>query len=216
MVTCGDAPVISASRLARLQGARLYLLHVMESASTGNRRLVRDFRDGTETTADTDYERTIAQALEETYRDDLSDIVHEIRVAAGYPWEEILRWSGEVDTDLIVLGPHSTRAEEKGVVRNAGRVGSTVENVITRETAPVMVVNRPASQDQLAFQRILVPVDFSRSCECAVVFAATLASAFPQPVVCVSYDPGAPRPEIQRERLHGRCGLCEKSARVLL
>ncbi len=62
MVTTGDAPVISAARLARLQGARLYLLHVMESASTGNRRLVRHFRDGTETIADADYERAIAQA----------------------------------------------------------------------------------------------------------------------------------------------------------
>jgi hypothetical protein len=76
MVTTGDAPVISASRLVRQQGARLYLLHVMESASTDDRRLVRHFRTGTETGRRcTDYERTIAQALEETYGADLSDIV---------------------------------------------------------------------------------------------------------------------------------------------
>jgi len=39
----------------------------------------------------------------------------------------------------------------------------------------VMVVNRPAPKDQLQFQRVLVAVDFSRSCECAVCFAAELA-----------------------------------------
>ena len=195
MVTTGDAPVISASRLARQQGARLYLLHVMESASTDDRRLVRHFRTGTETVADTDYERTIVQALEKTYMANLSDISHEIRVTAGFPWEEILRWSTEIDTDLSVLGPHSTRAEKKGVVRIAGRVGSTVEHVIIRETAPVMVVNRPASSDQLTFQRVLVAVDFSRSCECAVVFAARLASHFRSRLVVFHMIPVPPAPK---------------------
>ncbi|MCB2145798.1 MAG: universal stress protein [Deltaproteobacteria bacterium] len=175
IVTTADAPVISAVRLARQQDARLYLLHVMESASTENRRLIRHFETGAEMIADADYEQTIRHTLEKTYRDELADIRHEIRVAAGYPWEEILRWAKAIGTDLIVLGPHSTRAEEKGVVRIAGRVGSTVENVVTRETCPVMVVNRPAQKDQLQFQRMLVAVDFSRSCECAVCFAAELA-----------------------------------------
>ncbi len=175
IVTTTDAPVISAVRLARQQDSRLYLLHVMESASTENRRLIRHFETGAEMIADADYEQTIRHRLEKTYRDELADIPHEIRVAAGYPWEEILRWAKAIGTDLIVMGPHSTRAEEKGVVRIAGRVGSTVENVVTRETCPVMVVNRPAQKDQLHFQRMLVAVDFSRSCECAVCFAAELA-----------------------------------------
>ena len=175
IVTTGDAPVISAARMARQQAARFYLLHTMESASTENRRLVRHFETGVEMIADADYAHAIGQRLEKTYKADLSDIPYEIRVTAGYPWEEILRWAREIDTDLVVLGPHSTRAEEKGVVRVAGRVGSTVENVVIRETCPVMVVNRPEIDDQLRFQRVLVAVDFSRSCECAVCFAAELA-----------------------------------------
>ena len=191
IVTTADAPVISAARMARQQGARLYLLHVMESASTENRRLVRHFETGVEMTADADYENCIRQVLEKTYKDDLSDIPHEVRVTTGFPWEEILRWAKEIDTDLIVLGPHSTRAEEKGVVRIAGRVGSTVENVVTRETCPVMVVNRPAEKNQLRFQRVLVAVDFSRSCECAVSFAAKLATCYHSRLSVVSYDPGA-------------------------
>ena len=134
LLTTTDAPVISAARMARQQGARLYLLHVMESASTDERRRVRHFESGEEIIADTDYEDRIGKLLEKTYRDELSGIPHEIRVTTGFPWEEILHWANAIDTDLIVLGPHSTRAQEKGVVRIAGRVGSTVENVVTRET----------------------------------------------------------------------------------
>ena len=176
IVTTADAPVISAARLARQQGARLYLLHVMASASTQNRRLIRHFETDAEITADADDEDSIRQALQKTYKDDLSDIPYEIRITAGFPWEEILRWAREIDTDLIVLGPHSTRAEDKGVVRVAGRVGSTVEKVITREPCPVMVVNRTADKDQLLFQRVMVAVDFSRSCECAVILGTKLAT----------------------------------------
>ena len=199
IVTTGDAPVISAARLARLPDARLYLLHVMESASTENRRLIRHFDTGADMIADADYEQAIRQRLEKTYKKALSDIPHEIRVTIGYPWEEILRWAREIDTDLVVLGPHSTRAEEKGVVRVAGRVGSTVENVVTRETCPVMVVNRTAPNDQLRFQRVLVAVDFSRSCECAVSFAAALAKHFGSRLMVFHMIPVLPFPKYTRD-----------------
>ncbi len=198
MITTADAPVLSAARMARQQGARLYLLHVMESASTDNRRLVRHFETGAEMIADADYEHCIRQALEKTYKDDLSGIPHEVRITAGFPWEEILRWAKEVDTDLIVLGPHSTRAEEKGVVRIAGRAGSTVENVVTRESCPVMVVNRPADKGQLLFQRVLVAVDFSRSCECAVGLAAKLARHYRSRLFAFHMIPVPPIPKYTR------------------
>ena len=129
----------------------------------------------------------------------MSDVPHEIRVTIGYPWEAILRWAREIDTDLVVLGPHSTRAEEKGVVRVAGRVGSTVENVVTRETCPVMVVNRTAPNDQLRFQRVLVAVDFSRSCECAVSFAAALAKHFGSRLMVFHMIPVPPFPKYTRD-----------------
>ena len=198
MITTADAPVLSAVRMARQQGARLYLLHIMESASTDNRRLVRHFVTGAEMIADADYEQCIRQALEKTYKDDLSGIPHEVRITAGFPWEEILSWANQIDTDLIVLGPHSTRAEEKGIVRIAGRVGSTVENVVTRETCPVMVVNRPAEKDQMRFQRVLVAVDFSRSCECAVGFAAKLATHFHSRLFAFHMIPVPPVPKYTR------------------
>lgn len=198
MVTIADASVISAARIARQQDARLYLLHVMESASTENRRLIRHFESGKQMIADADYEDSIRQALEETYKDELSGISHAWRVTAGFPWEEILRWAKEIDTDLIVLGPHSMRAEEKGVVRIAGRVGSTVENVITRESCPVMVVNRPAKKNQLLFQRVLVAMDFSRSCDCVASFAVKLATHYRSRLFALHMIPVPPIPKYTR------------------
>ncbi|WP_319524994.1 universal stress protein [uncultured Desulfosarcina sp.] len=175
-VTTPDAPVVTAARLARQHHARLYLLHVMESASTENRRWIRHYETGMEMIAGTEYEQTVGRVLRRTYRDSISGEEAAVRVTAGFPWEGILHWAREIDADLIVLGPHSTRAMEKGVVRIAGLVGSTVENVVIRETCPVMVVNHPANTQQLRFERVLIPVDFSRSCECAVCFAARLAA----------------------------------------
>jgi nucleotide-binding universal stress UspA family protein len=195
MVSAADAPVITAARMARRNDARLFLLHVMESASTENRRLVRHFRTGAELIADSPYIEAIRQSLDGVYGDDMAALAHEVRITAGYPWQEILAWSKDVEADLIVLGPHSTRAEEKGVVRVAGRVGSTVENVVTRETCPVMIVNQATDDDQLRFQRVLVPVDFSRSCECAICFAAKLATRFHSRVTAFHMLPVPPIPK---------------------
>jgi nucleotide-binding universal stress UspA family protein len=199
VVTTVDASVRTATRMARRLGARLYLLHVMESDSIDDRRLVRDFKSGAKRVADADYEQSVRRSLQRVYRDDLSAVSHEIRVAAGFPWEEILRWSAKIDADLIVLGPHSTRAQEKGVVRIAGSVGSTVEQVVTRETCPVMIVNQAASEDQLRFGTVLIPVDFSRSCECAVCFAARLASRRYRRLLVFHMMPVPPVPKYSRE-----------------
>jgi nucleotide-binding universal stress UspA family protein len=200
-VTARDAPVVSAARMARRHGARLYLLHVMESASEANRRLIRHFESGEEMTADPDYARCLGRALQRTYQEDLADIAHEVGIGTGFPWEEILRWAKAVDSDLIVLGPHSTRAQEMGVVRVSGRIGSTVENVVTRETSPVMVVNRPAEPERLLFRRVLVAVDFSRSCECAVCFAARLAACCHSSLTVFHMIPVPPFPKYSRADL---------------
>ena len=199
MVSTVDAPVITAARLARQHDAKLFLLHVMESASTDNRRLVRHFQTGEELLADADYANAVHQMLDITYRQILADISYDIRITVGFPWQEILIWGRTVDSDVILLGPHSSRAEEKGVVRIAGRVGSTVENVITRETCPVMIVNQPASDDQLGFQRILVATDFSRSCESAVRFAARLATQYTSQLVVFHMLPVPPVPKYTRD-----------------
>ncbi len=78
--------------------------------------------------------------------------------------------------DLIVLGPHSGRAEEKGVARTSGTIGSTVEGVIMRERCPVMIVNRAMSKERLKFKKVMVSTDFSKSCAYAFRFASKICA----------------------------------------
>lgn len=199
LVLTPDPPVLAAAGLARQEQASLLLLHIMESASTEDRRRVRHFETNEELMAYPAYEAAVRQQLETTYQNELSDVAYEVCVCCGFPWQEILARARRIDCDLIVLGPHSSRAEERGVVRIVGRVGSTVENVITREGCPVMIVNRSMPQPDLSFRRLLVGIDFSSSCECAVRFAATMASHYPCAIFLMHMIPVPPYPKYSRD-----------------
>jgi len=179
VLTGMDSPVLTALKIAEQNHAKLYILHVLESISIENRHLIKHFKTGEDIMTTIDYEKSVKTHLKKIYRDAFQrSLNYEIRVVPGFPWEEILRWSTEKNADLIVLGPHSTRAEEKNVVRVIGKIGSTVEGIIRRESCPVMIVNPSISKKPLAFERILVGIDFSRSCECALCFAVEFARRY--------------------------------------
>jgi nucleotide-binding universal stress UspA family protein len=179
MLTDKDTPVLTAAKIAEQNNAKLYILHVLESASSENRQLIKHFRTGEDILTTTDYENSVKTHLYKMYKEMFQSSLHyEIRVAPGFPWEEILRWAREKHTDLIVLGPHSTRAEEKKVVRVVGKIGSTVEGVMMRENCPVMIVNPSILKTAAAFKKIVVGIDFSRSCECALCFAVEFARKY--------------------------------------
>jgi len=122
-----DATVLTAARIAEKNNGKLHIIHVLESASTQNRRLIKHFKTGEEIVTGAEYdEKAVTEEIKKVYDDVLKSCEnYEIRVIPGFPWEEILRWARQMGTDLIVLGPHSTRAEEKGVVRVVGKIGST-------------------------------------------------------------------------------------------
>jgi len=178
-VTVCDAPVLTAARIAQQNNAKLHIIHVLESASADNRHLVKHFKTGEEISTGAAYEEAVMEEIKKVYVEVLKSYGnYEIRVTSGFPWEEILRWARQISADLIVLGPHSTKAEEKGVVRVVGKIGSTVEGVIMRENCPVMIVNPSIQKEGLTFKRILVGIDFSRSCECALCFAVKLGQEY--------------------------------------
>lgn len=199
MIKTCDAPVLTAAGLARQSQASLFILHVMESASTSDRHIVRHFETGVEQIADETYENHLGKVLKETYADCLASIPHEIFITAGFPWEEILKWSRRLDCDLITIGHHSSRAKEKGVIRFSGGVGSTTENVVTREQCPVMIVNQSIPQNTSTFRKALVCVDFSKSCECAVCFAARFERHFGCKLILFHMIPVPPYPKYSRE-----------------
>lgn len=199
MVTVCDSQVLAAAQIAKQNHAKLYILHVLESASAENRHLIKHFKTGEEIATNANYEKTVKEEINKVYVEVLKpSINYEIRVTPGFPWEEILRWTRGTGTDLIVLGPHSTRAEEKGVVRVIGKIGSTVEGVIMHENCPVIIVNPSIQRERLKFKRILVSIDFSKSCECALYFAVKLARKYGSKLFLFHMLPVPPVPKYSR------------------
>jgi len=199
VLTVMDTTILTAAKIAEQNNSKLYILHVLESTSTENRHLTKHFRTGEDIITTIDYENSVKKQLENNYKDTFhSWLNYEIRVAPGFPWEEILRWAREKNTDLIVLGPHSKRAEELKVVRVIGKIGSTVEGVIMRENCPVMIVNPSIFKKPLTFKRILVGIDFSRSCECALCFAVKFAKKYRSKLFLFHMIPVPPLPKYSK------------------
>jgi len=199
LITVCDAPVSTAAQIAEQNNAKLHILHVLESASAENRHVIKHFRTGKDIITGAEYEGTVKEQINKTYSEVLKPSVnYEIRVTTGFPCEEILRWSREISLDLIVIGPHSTRAEEKGVIRVVGKVGSTVEGVIMRENCPVMIVNPSVQKESLKLKRVLVSIDFSGSCECALFFAVKLAQNYGSKLFLFHMIPIPPFPKYSR------------------
>jgi|GEM_PF-224930 len=195
-VTERDSLVETAAHLVAASHGRLFILHVLESASTRNRRRVKHYATGEDLQSDKDYEGKIYQQLLVAHQAAINTAsVSHVRVVTGYPWEEILRWARHDHADLIVMGPHSGRASQKGVVRVVGQVGSTVEGVIRREKCPVMIVNPHLPGPSASFKRILVGIDFSAACECALCFAGRLAKFYGANVFAFHMIPIPPYPK---------------------
>ena len=173
--TC-DAPVTAALELAKKNNGHLRILHVLESASSHKRHLVKHFKTGEELENSREYEQEVVEAIRNVYADYFSSFSnYDIIVTIGYPFEVILLRAREIEADLIVIGPHSSRAQEKGEVRIKGKVGSTVEGVIINECCPVMIVNQQVLHHKLQFKRLVLGIDFSKSCLCAFRYALKLA-----------------------------------------
>lgn len=200
-VTVPDAPVLTGIRIAESYGARINILHVLESASTANRLAVRHFHTGQNISVTPVYVDQVESKIRQTYERFLkTDIQTEVLVCTGYPWEEILRRSKRFDADLVALGPHSNRALKKGLVRSPHRMGSTVQDVVARETCPVMIVSESGKAVQPDFKKIVVGIDFSVASECALCFSARMARTIGAKVYPFFMIPVMPYPKFTRQQ----------------
>jgi len=179
LLEASDGAVHCAIELCKRTGGRLLAMHVLESSYSGIfRQFVRDFKTGQERVVSPEYRDRTRKALAARWSPVLGPGRNcELEIVAGIPWVEILRVARKEKADLIVLGAHGQGAAEKGVARQTGTVGSTAEGVIMGAACPVLIVNRSLREEQLGFRKIAVGVDFSRSCEHAVRFAARVARA---------------------------------------
>jgi nucleotide-binding universal stress UspA family protein len=190
-----DAPVLTALRIAEQNDAQLSILHVLESGTAKERHLVKHFRTGEDIVVSGEYEETVKNEIEKSCSGALeSGGNYTIKVTSGFPWKEILRLAKKDKTDLILLGPHTGRAKELGVVRTKGKIGSAVQGVIMHERCPVMITNRNISEEKLKFKQIVIGTDFSESCKNALLFAIKLAQTHDSKVFIFHMAPVPPCP----------------------
>jgi nucleotide-binding universal stress UspA family protein len=196
-ITYRDEPVLAAARIARENNAKLNVIHVLESSSTKNRDIVKHFQSGKEILTSEAYETSVKVEMGKIYAEWLHNKDnYEIKVVTGFPWHEIVKYAREVHSDLIVIGPHASGAQEKGV---AGKIGSTVEGVIKRERCPVMIVNIINPSRAPVYRNVLVGVDFSKSCACAVIFAEKLVNVHGGKLIIFHMVPVPPDPNYSQD-----------------
>jgi nucleotide-binding universal stress UspA family protein len=190
------APVLAALKIAGQSNAQLSILHVLESETTSNRHVVKDFQTGERIAASAEYKETVKREISKRCADLLeSDVAYKIEVVTGFPWKEILKLAKKEKSDLILMGPHTERAKELGVIRVKGRIGSTVQGVVMHERCPVMIVNRAVPDGKLKFKSIVVGTDFSESCKNALLFAIRLAQWYDSKICLFNMAPVPPCPQ---------------------
>jgi nucleotide-binding universal stress UspA family protein len=191
-----DESVLTASRIAQHSHADLHILHVLESDAAIYRNYVKHYKTGEEVVGNEAYHQEVKQALYENCRAEIAPLDKmNIRISVGVPWMEILRWAREMSVDLIVLGSRIGKVAdgERAAVR--ATVGSTADGVIRHERCPLMICSRPITQKKVAFEKILVGIDFSPSCVCAFQFALKLAQKRGSKLCLFHMLPVPPQPE---------------------
>jgi len=180
LVAC-DAAVVTALEIARQNQGRLFVMHVLEPSyfhECGPLDSVKDFKTGEETAVSHEYKEAVKEELDKKCAGILRPYGnYQIDIAYGRPSIEIRRWARKFGADLIVLGPHAGKPEEEKELIGIP-IGNTVEDVIMHATSPVMIVNRLIPKERLDFKKMMVCIDFSKSCEYAFRFATKLAQRY--------------------------------------
>ena len=152
--------------LAEFFGAAIHLVHVQPAHKlttlTRAGRFVLDATDAIGLMQD-----RLAEIQEQH---DLQFWPEHCHAVTGRPFEEICQLARKIKADLIVLPTHAYTGVGPALL------GSTAKKVIRFAPCPVLVLPGETSADpRLSFDRIVVPVDYSRSSIEGVRYAAKLA-----------------------------------------
>jgi nucleotide-binding universal stress UspA family protein len=197
-----DPPLITATRLARRQKARLYIVHAITSAG-----IRRDARWPLQNATSSAYKPVpsfpiLARHLVSLYGKDFPQLTMEdIRIVSGVAWEAIFRNACELESHLIVVGPHYESRAAMQLPQAKGPLGSTAEGVLRHARCPVMMINRSFPSEQLKMKNIVVGVDFSPSCISALCITALISVHFNSQVHPFHMLPIPPYPKYSPESL---------------
>ncbi|MFZ1640811.1 MAG: universal stress protein [Candidatus Contendobacter sp.] len=131
--------------LARQHGARIVLLHVVEPLNNSVRFLMESYLSP-DKARELHYEATrgilekFHKRLEAFCTEELgatleqTEVISEIRVISGVPYEVILHEADHCEADLIIMGTHA------GATRHMDFLGSTTRRLTLRSKRPVLIV----------------------------------------------------------------------------
>lgn len=127
-----DSAFLWAYKLAKTVGARLYLFHAVD--------IRQDDGDGIKGQEEIEAKIEAAnKKIEERYIARLEDFDnYTVEIWEGTPYVEILKFTREVQGDLIVMAHHTREIDPEKAL-----LGSTVEQVVLRASCPVASVNHP-------------------------------------------------------------------------
>ena len=131
--------------LARQHNARIVLLHVAEPLSNSVRFLMESYlspekatqlhQEATSGILDKFHKRLEAFCMEEFGATvEQTEVLSEIRVISGIPYEVILHEADRCDADLIIMGTHT------GGHRRANFLGSTTHRITSASKRSVLIV----------------------------------------------------------------------------
>ena len=163
---CSDAALTWAMSMARANGAKLSVLHVVVPDA-----LVY-LTPGSPTVA-LDIQEEWAQGEMQRIKAQLADVPHETMVTRGTDvWSAVAPKLKQLASDLIVLGTHGRAGVSKMLM------GSVAEKVLRSSAVPVMTVG-PAVPSKLGgdgrFHRVLLATDFAAGSAAAADYAIALA-----------------------------------------
>ena len=174
---------------------------MLESNASGCQKYIQHDRTGEKIVSNEVYQDQVIEKVYTKYSDDFkTPDKFEFHIAFGVPCMEILKTAREESVDLIILGAHTGRAYRQGKAAARAAVGSTAEGVIKHERCPVMIATNPIPRSKLAFNNIMVSIDFSPSCICAFQFAVDLAQKRGSKLYLFHMLPVPPQPEYTQRR----------------
>lgn len=134
-----------ATYIAKKTGAEIHILHVVEKLSNEAKITLQTYVMDRKSRHDLLQERVHnAESKLHQRQDNFWDSLHpdeadvrkqikSINVVEAFPAETILKYSKELDVDLIVMGTH-----EKGIMHTF--LGSVAKNVLNRSQVPMMII----------------------------------------------------------------------------
>lgn len=136
---CSKHAFSYALDVARASGARLYLLHVLDSDLIASVSSYGVKEDGLRRRMEDYARRSFEEMLKEgTEGVDILRIVEE-----GIPFLHILRRAKDIDVDMIIMGSSGTSSPLQRIF-----FGSTVEKVLKGAHVPVLCVPMPEAIEQ--------------------------------------------------------------------